>query len=86
MAFLCAKKNEKIIPQKFGCELKNIHLCNIIYTTTPHTMTSFNQNLTIEEATALFHYKGAAMWPDTKHNLEMMASLVEAKLRKLQGK
>jgi len=49
-------------------------------------MTSFNKELTTEEATELFHHKGTAMWPDTKHNRQVMASLIAAKLRKLQGK
>lgn len=49
-------------------------------------MTSFNQNLTIEEATALFTFKGKAMWPDTKHNREIMATVVNNHLKKIQGK
>ena len=49
-------------------------------------MTTFNQNLTIEEATVLFQFKGTAMWPDTKHNREVMASVAADHLRKLQGK
>lgn len=63
-----------------------IYLWGIIYKTTPHTMTSFNKELTIEEATELFNFRGTAMWPDTKHNRRVMASLIAEKLRKLQGK
>lgn len=49
-------------------------------------MTTLNQTLTIEEATALFQFKGTAMWPDTKHNREMMAKVSRNHLQKLQGK
>lgn len=49
-------------------------------------MITYNETLTIEEATALFNFRGTAMWPDTKHNREMMASLIAEKLKKFHGK
>ena len=49
-------------------------------------MTSFNPELSLEEATKLFNYRGATMFPDTKHNRQMMASIIHEKLQILQNK
>jgi len=49
-------------------------------------MTTFNTTMTIEEATAIFTFKGATMFPKTAHNVKMMASLIDAKLKQLQNK
>jgi len=48
-------------------------------------MTSFNKTLTIEEATELLKFRGTAMWPDTKHNREMIASVIHAQLQQLHN-
>jgi hypothetical protein len=42
--------------------------------------------MTIEEATTLFQFNGQAMYPKTKHNVEVMKTVVDNYLRKLQGK
>lgn len=49
-------------------------------------MSTFNEKMTIEEATQMFKFKGTAMFPNTRHNREMMALVVEAHLKALQGK
>lgn len=47
-------------------------------------MTTFNNTLTIEEATKLFQFKGQAMFPKTKHNIEMMAKVIDNYLKTLR--
>ena len=49
-------------------------------------MTTFNTTMTIEEATVIFNFKGATMFPKTAHNIKTMATLIEAKLKQLQNK
>ena len=46
-------------------------------------MTTFNQTLTIQEATELFKFKGQAMFPKTNHNLKMMAKVIDNYLKNL---
>lgn len=47
-------------------------------------MTTFNNTLTIEEATKLFQFKGKAMYPKTKHNMQMMALVIDNYLKTLR--
>lgn len=48
-------------------------------------MTSFNETLSIQEATTLFRFKGKAMWPDTAHNRAVMATLWRGHIEKLNS-
>lgn len=47
-------------------------------------MTTFNQTITKEEAKKLFTFKGATMFPKTKHNLQMMALVVDEHLKSIK--
>lgn len=47
-------------------------------------MTTFNQTITKEEAQKLFTFKGAAMFPKTKHNMQMMALVINEHLKNLR--
>jgi hypothetical protein len=47
-------------------------------------MTTFNQTLTKEEAQKLFTFKGTTMFPQTKHNLQMMALVINEHLKTLR--
>lgn len=49
-----------------------------------NTMTTFNNTLTIEEATKLFKFKGQAMYPKTKHNMQMMALVIDKYLKSIR--
>ena len=49
-------------------------------------MTTFNNTLTIEEATKLYQFKGLTMFPKTKHNLEIMALVIDNHLKSLRNK
>jgi len=49
-------------------------------------MTTFNNTLTIEEATKLYNFKGNTMFPKTAHNIKMMALVIDNHLKQLQGK
>lgn len=48
-------------------------------------MTTFNTTLTIEEATAIFKFKGSTMFPDTDHNRKMMLQVVTNHLKSLKN-
>jgi len=50
------------------------------------SLTSFNNNLTIEEAKALLAHKGAISYPNTAHNRKVIAAAIHDTLRKLQKK
>ena len=58
--------------QKAGSQLKT------------KNMNTFNNTLTIEEATKLYQFKGQAMFPKTKHNLEVMAKVIDNHLKSLR--
>jgi len=47
-------------------------------------MKTFNEKLTIEQATELFKFKGATMFPKTQHNLKIMALVIDNHLKKLR--
>ena len=47
-------------------------------------MTTFNTQLTIEEATKLYKFKGETMFPKTEHNLKMMALVIDNHLKTLR--
>ncbi len=47
-------------------------------------MTTFNATLTIEEATKLFQFKGPVMFPKTKHNIDIMAKVIDNHLKTLR--
>ena len=47
-------------------------------------MTTFNTTMTIEEATAIFNFKGATMFPNTDHNKKMMALVIDKHLKSLK--
>jgi hypothetical protein len=47
-------------------------------------MTTFNTSITKEEAKALFNFKGATMFPKTKHNIEMMALVIDEHLKSIR--
>jgi hypothetical protein len=47
-------------------------------------MTTFNEKLTIEEATKLFKFKGTTMFPKTAHNLSIMALVIDNHLKSLR--
>jgi hypothetical protein len=49
-------------------------------------MITFNENLTIKEAALLYEFKGSTMFPKTKHNIEIMAQVVDANLKRLRNK
>jgi len=49
-------------------------------------MTTFNEKLTIEEATELVKFKGTVNYPKTSHNIKMMTLVVLNQLKKLQTK
>ena len=49
-------------------------------------MKTFNKEITREEAERLFKSKTGMMYPDTKHNRKMMASVASDCLIKMQGK
>lgn len=48
-------------------------------------MTTFNKQMTIEEATIFFKYEGATMFPKTEHNMKMMRTLIDNKLKQLRN-
>jgi hypothetical protein len=47
-------------------------------------MKTFNEKLTIEQATELFKFKGATMFPKTAHNLSIMALVIDNHLKGLR--
>jgi hypothetical protein len=47
-------------------------------------MTTFNTQLTIEEATKLYTFKGEVMFPKTVHNLKIMALVIDNHLKTLR--
>lgn len=47
-------------------------------------MTTFNQNLTLEQATELFNFKGETMFPKTLHNIKMMALVIDNHLKSIR--
>jgi hypothetical protein len=47
-------------------------------------MTTFNTTITKEEAKALFTFKGSTMFPKTKHNMQMMALVIDEHLKTLR--
>ena len=47
-------------------------------------MNTFNTTLTQEEATKLFQFNGQTMFPKTKHNIEMMAKVIDNHLKTLR--
>jgi hypothetical protein len=47
-------------------------------------MKTFNEKLTIEQATELFKFKGATMFPKTAHNLSIMAIVIDNHLKELR--
>lgn len=47
-------------------------------------MTTFNNNLTIEEATAIYKFKGPTMFPKTQHNMKMMRQVIDNHLKELR--
>jgi len=49
-------------------------------------MTTFNNKMTLEEATKIYNFKGATMFPNTDHNKKIMALVVENHLKQLQNK
>jgi hypothetical protein len=61
-------------------------MANLSKKTKVSTMTTFNQALTIEEARTILQFNGTVIWPNTKHNREIMADATHEILRKLQGK
>jgi len=61
------------------------YICTQITTTKKlNKMTTFNNTLTIEEATKLFQFKGQAMYPKTKHNMQMMALVIDNFLKSIR--
>jgi hypothetical protein len=49
-------------------------------------MTTFNNSLTIEEATQLLKFRGSVMFPKTPHNIKMMALVIDNHLKSLRNK
>jgi hypothetical protein len=47
-------------------------------------MKTFNEKLTIEQATELFKFKGVTMFPKTQHNLKIMALVIDNHLKGLR--
>ena len=47
-------------------------------------MTTFNQKLTLEQATELFNFKGETMFPKTAHNIKMMALVIDNHLKQIR--
>ena len=47
-------------------------------------MKTFNQTLTIEEATELFKFKGETIFPKTNHNIKMMALVIDNYLKSIR--
>jgi len=47
-------------------------------------MTTFNQELTFDQATELFKYVGATQYPSTDHNKKMMAKVIDCHLKSLR--
>lgn len=61
-----------------------VYIYTQITITKKNIMTTFNNTLTIEEATKLFKFKGQTMFPKTKHNLEVMAKVIDNHLKTLR--
>ena len=59
------------------------YICTVKQTKTKK-MNTFNTTLTQEEATKLFQFKGATMFPKTEHNLKMMALVIDLHLKSLR--
>lgn len=51
-----------------------------------NTMTTFNTQMTIEEATNLYTSKSGMQFPNTEHNRVIMAQVIKNHLSNLQGK
>ena len=49
-------------------------------------MTTFNNNLTIEDATKLFNFKGQTMFSNTEHNRKIMLLVISNHLKSLKEK
>jgi hypothetical protein len=49
-------------------------------------MTTFNTQMTIEEATNLYNSKSGMNFPNTEHNRVIMAQVIKNHLTKLQSK
>jgi hypothetical protein len=47
-------------------------------------MKTFNEKLTIEQATELFKFKGEIMFPKTQHNLNIMSLVISNYLKSLR--
>ena len=47
-------------------------------------MKTFNQELTLEQATELFQFKGETMYPKTNHNVKMMALVIDNHLKSIR--
>jgi hypothetical protein len=47
-------------------------------------MKTFNEKLTLEQATELFKFKGATIFPKTEHNLKIMALVIDNHLKGLR--
>ena len=47
-------------------------------------MKTFNQELTLEQATELFKFKGEVMFPKTKHNVKIMALVIDNHLKTIK--
>jgi len=48
-------------------------------------MTTFNNTITIEEATKLYQSKSGMNFPNTEHNRKMIAKVIDNHLKKLRG-
>ena len=51
-----------------------------------YNMITFNEKMTIEEATKILKFAGKCSFPNTDHNRKMIALAVKNHLKKLQGK
>jgi hypothetical protein len=61
-----------------------LYICITITNKQIETMTTFNQSLTLQQATELFNFKGETMFPKTQHNIKMMALVIEAHLKSIR--
>ena len=69
----------------FKILLNILFYCLSLNHKTQHMIT-FNEKMTIDEATKILKFAGKASFPNTDHNRKMIALAVKTHLQKLQGK
>jgi hypothetical protein len=47
-------------------------------------MKTFNKELTLEQTTELFKFKGETMFPKTQHNIKMMSLVIDNHLKSIR--